>query len=450
MPNLFPCPNTQCGYQFDADILPAAAMVTCPLCRTKFPYRAHRPIPTPSDPNAADPRPSGPRVLTVRDRPKGANILVTTLWVVGFTAVLLAVVFAVTQRGKTRTATQRDAADERFNFKLQPFPPEWVDDVDPRNTVDANVFRRKRTGPEAFIAVAAQDFVDRQPRPGEVDEVVRRRLLRGFSTLSVVPLEGQTWAGKPALAYQFSGTLDDAQVRGEVLAMTFKGIVYAWFAWAAEADWEAAKGEATGLRERMTPANFRDAWAETKVSTIPHEGEGYALADRDGAWVRGKPVDEWSLEDKQKYVVDDVKEIDPAATMAFKAQYQMKDRGDNKRKPAQASALVVVLSDGGDPLEAAKKHVIDRIKRDYAGKPPEITLEPMAKSPGNVALPTGGLAIARFLFKDPLDRDNQVMYVISAANIGGRIVAVETQAAERDAGFVEEWMVNLAGSLKAK
>ena len=36
----FPCPNPACGYVFDTVQLPAAAMVTCPLCRTRFPYRA--------------------------------------------------------------------------------------------------------------------------------------------------------------------------------------------------------------------------------------------------------------------------------------------------------------------------------------------------------------------------------------------------------------------------
>ena len=43
MANLFPCPNSACTYQFDADQLPAAAMVTCPICRTRFPYRAAAP-----------------------------------------------------------------------------------------------------------------------------------------------------------------------------------------------------------------------------------------------------------------------------------------------------------------------------------------------------------------------------------------------------------------------
>jgi len=48
MANFFPCPNPACTYQFDADQLPAAAMVTCPICRTRFPYRAAAPAPAPS------------------------------------------------------------------------------------------------------------------------------------------------------------------------------------------------------------------------------------------------------------------------------------------------------------------------------------------------------------------------------------------------------------------
>ena len=98
------------------------------------------------------------------------------------------------------------------------------------------------------------------------------------------------------------------------------------------------------------------------------------LEDVDATWVRAKPEDEWRKEDKVKYPVENVKEIDPAATMAFLAQYRIRDQGDSKRKPAEAKALVVALPGGGDPLEAAKSHVIERIKKDFAGAPPEIKL----------------------------------------------------------------------------
>ena len=116
----------------------------------------------------------------------------------------------------------------------------------------------------------------------------------------------------------------------------------------------------------------------------------------------------------------------------------------------KALALVVELPAGGDPLEAAKAHVIEHIKKDYADTVPDIKLEPMTRSPSGMALPTGGPAIGRFLFKAPGDRENKVMYVIAAISVGGKTVAVEAHTLERTASYVDEWMVHLAGSLKAK
>jgi hypothetical protein len=133
------------------------------------------------------------------------------------------------------------------------------------------------------------------------------------------------------------------------------------------------------------------------------------------------------------------------------ARYQPKERGDALRRPIDALALVVELPKSADPLEAAKAHVLEFIKRDYAGSAPAgLQLEALTKSPSGVALPTGGPVIARFRFQDPLDRENRVMWIISAIVVGDKTVAVESHVAEKDASHVEEWMVHLAGSLKAK
>ena len=93
MPNYFPCPNNQCNYQFDADILPPAAMVTCPLCRTRFPYRANRTAPpatapAPASPPASELRPPPLKLVNIREMPKDGGVLTTVLWVGGFCVVL--------------------------------------------------------------------------------------------------------------------------------------------------------------------------------------------------------------------------------------------------------------------------------------------------------------------------------------------------------------------------
>jgi hypothetical protein len=74
----------------------------------------------------------------------------------------------------------------------------------------------------------------------------------------------------------------------------------------------------------------------------------------------------------------------------------------------------------------------------------------MAKSPSGVPLPTGGPAIGRFRLKDPTAAGDEQMWVLSAVPVGDKVVAVEAHVPERYASYVEEWMVHLAGSLKAK
>ena len=282
---------------------------------------------------------------------------------------------------------------------------------------------------------------------------MQRPLRDALRTPFFQPIDGEKWAGQPAIAMQFAGNLNDAQVRGEAYAISYKGIGYVFYAWTADSEWESLRAETAALRERIRLGNFRDKWIERQVNVVAHspEGAAYQVEDADGVWVRGKPADEWADKDKVKYFVDDLKAIDPAATLALLARYQPKERGDALRKPIDTTALVVELPQAADPLEAAKAHVTERIKRDFAGDAPAgLQLEPLPKSPSGVALPSGGPAIARFRFQNPLDREDRVLWIVSATAVGDKTVAVEIQVPEKDASYVEEWMVRLAGSLKAK
>jgi hypothetical protein len=409
-------------------------------------------VPTAAGPGGAPldtPPPPNQRVVNLREAPQ-SSVLPTILWVGGFCLILALLVIGLTMRGRTLTDPTPEAMDAKFNIKVEPFPLPWESNIDAQKPVNGNILGRKRTGPEAWVAVAAQDWVDRQPRQGEIDELMRGRLKGAFATLEIEQVEGEKWAGHDALAVRFTGSLDDVQIRGEAYAISFKGIGYVYFAWGPESSWQDVRAEAVGLREKIQPANYRDKWIEKRANSVTHDGEGYQVVDSDGAWVRAKPDDEWRKEDKLKYPIDNVKDIDPAATMAFLAQYRIREQGDSKRQPAEAKALVVELPGGGDPLEATKSHVVERIKRDYAGNPPAISLEAMNRSPSGISLPTGGPAIGRFLFKNPLDRQEKIMYILSAISVGGKTIAVEAHCQEKDGSYVEEWMVHLAGSLKAK
>jgi hypothetical protein len=455
MPTYFPCPNTQCSYQFDADILPPAAMVTCPLCRTRFPYRANRTVPAggaggePAD----QPQAAGPRVIHLRDVPK-SNIWTTVIAVGAFGLVLLAVLVGLNMRGTSGGPSTTDAIDERLNLKVELFPPGWEEDATVRKPMDANVIGRKRSNPDGYVAVVAKDWVDVEPRASELEELMRGGLKRGVSTLEIQPIEGETWAGHGALAVRFTGSVNDEQVRGEAYAMSYKGVGYVFFAWAAEAAWAGLREELVGLREKVRPAGLREKWVPKRANavTYPSDDGTYSVEDVDGAWLKGKPADQWGPKEKS-YIVepDDLKGLDPKAIMAFRAEYQIRERGDAKRQPARAYAEIVELEKVGDPLEVAKTHVVERIKRDYpADNVPDIKLEPMNHSPSGTPLPTGGPAVARLLFNDPFDRNNKVVWVISAVRAGSKTVAVEAHVPEKFASYVDEWMIHLAGSLKAR
>ena len=131
-------------------------------------------------------------------------------------------------------------------------------------------------------------------------------------------------------------------------------------------------------------------------------------------------------------MVDNPKDDDPAAVMALMAAYQPKAGGDTRRKPAEAFALVVELSTGGNPLEVAKEHVTARIQKDFAGTTVDVKLEPLATSSAGVALPTGGPAIGRFRFRSPLDKDDRSLWIISAVSVGGKVVAIEIDTEQGD------------------
>ncbi|WP_020469809.1 zinc ribbon domain-containing protein [Zavarzinella formosa] len=455
MANLFPCPNTQCGYQFDADMLPAAAMVTCPLCRTRFPYRAARPVPAAvvEDQTSGDaPPPMTSRVVNVRSQPKSGGILITMLWIVGSGLLMLGVLYWMHKLStqQPNRGRSQEINLERMNIRMDPFPPGWEEDMKPREGMELNVFARKRSSPDGWIGLFAEDFKDRNPRAGEMKDRMLSRLKNYGRNMNFVELSDAKWLGQPGQAYQFQGDFNDSPVLGECVAVSHKGIGYIFYAWATDRDWEAVKGELLEMRGRVKLANYRDKWTEEKSNTKVYTNQkpAYTIEDMDAAWQMAAVVEEGMPSKKTDYNVDP-KEIDPAASFAFRAKFQIKVGGDTRQIPAEAKALVVELPQGGDPLETIKKHVIERIKKDYANDPPEIKLEPLAKSPANISLPNSGPQMARLLFIDPLNKEDRHMYIISAINVEGMTVGIETDVLERNGSYVEEWMVHLAGSLKA-
>jgi len=437
-------------------MLPAAAMVTCPLCRTRFPYRAAQPAPVAVDDAYAPPpeAPSQPsaRVVNIRNQPKSGSPLMVILAIFVAGAFLAGMVYFLRYRGvKYDAPMSTEQTQERLNFKVENFPEGWSEDMTARQGLDVNVFARKRTAPDGWVAMYAEDFKDRSPRAGELRDKMLTRLKGYGRNMNFVELSDAKWMGQPGQAYQFQGDFGETPVLGECVTVAYKGIAYIFYAWAPDKDWAAVQDELMTMRGRVKLAGYREKWAEETANTkvYANASPAYSVEDLDAAWQMAAPPEDGVMPKKSDYAVDP-KEIDAAASFAFRARFQIKVGGDTRQHAAEAKALVVELKQGDDPLETVKRHVIERIKRDYAGDPPDIKLEPMAKSPAGVPLPATGPAMARLLFRDPLDKDNRVMYILSAINADGMTVGVETEVLERNANYVEEWMVHLAGSLKGK
>lgn len=453
MPSYFPCPNAQCQYQFDADILPAAAMVTCPMCRTKFPYRATPPVG--SEPPPAPLTSTGPRVLNVRNVPQRGGILPTILWGAGFSVVLIALLFAVYMWNRQKPFVNKKHNEDRWNFSLD-IPDGWEEDAPVRTEMNVNIFVKKKVGAEQWAAMFAKDYGDRSARPAEVrDELLARFKVgqndpdapRAFRNLTQVELEDAKWLKQPAIAYEFTAEYNDLPVHGECHAVQYKGIVYAFYVFAANKEWDGCKAELAAFRNRIQLGSAREKWEE-KVSntrTFSPEGAPYQVEDRDDVWRAA--VEDGDLK-KGDYVVNP-KDIDKHATMAFIARHKFRVGRDTRVREGEAKALIVELPKGGDPLETAKAHVIELLKKDYPN-PPDLKFDALTKSPGGVAIPSNGPAITRLLMRDPLDKENVNMWIIAAIDIGDKTVAIEINTHERYAAQLEGYMVNLAHSLKAK
>lgn len=456
MPNYFPCPNAQCTYQFDADILPAAAMVTCPMCRTKFPYRANRPMSEQPQAPPPTPAPTGPRVVQLRNGPQRGGILSTILWAGGFSIVLIALLFAVYMWNNHKPYVSKQLLEDRWNFALD-MPSGWEEDTKARVDMNVNIFVKRKVGADQWIAMFAKDYGERSARPGEVrDELLARFKVtrddpdnpKAFRNMNQVELDGTKWMKQPAIAYEFTADYNDTPIRGECHAVQYQGMVYACYIFAVDKDWDACKGELVAFRDRIRLGTFRDGWKEKKSNTQIHvvEGAPYQVEDADSVWKRAS---EEGDPKKGDYVLNP-KDIDMRASMAFMARFKLRTMTDSRQHAAEAKALVIELPKTADPLDAAKADVIERLKKDYAGEAPELKFEPMAKSPAGIALPSDGPAIARLLMRDPTDRENVTMWIISAINIGDKTIACQISVLEKNASYVEEWMVHLAASLKAK
>src|SRR5262245_1645248 len=362
MSNRYPCPNPTCTFEFDSAQLVGAASVTCPKCGIVIQLRAQpavpmaRPVATaPMAAPAAPPTPpmtasagTAP-ILRPRKGPAGRDWLTYVAVIGGFIVLLAAGIGAVINqlRGPTSSIFSGDKpfTSTDFNVRLAAPGGKWDSNPELRKAVESSLLALQRSEPSAWFILAARDFKDHDPSPRELDDEARTKLSY-FKNVDTEPAKdaplksADAIAGQPAHSLVFQGEVDDEHVAGECHFFSYQGIGYWIYTWKRGTVDQRNDPDFARLRQGLAVLGERARWKEVLANRKTFTGKkGYKLTDPTGRWIEEKDDDA-------------VTAHDPAADMVLFATDPK-----NKLKPA-VFLIVMSLPKSGDPVEAAKKHVI--------------------------------------------------------------------------------------------
>jgi hypothetical protein len=493
----FPCPNPACRYVFDASMLPPAAMVTCPLCSTRFPYRAGHPIPAAAPPGATTvvnrppERPAAPSqeesdfgpgaaepvrespIVRRRVQPKGNGA--STWIIVGvFTLFLVATVFVVSNMMRNRGihnqaggTTPRDTrqVQEDLNLVLDLKDKSWKSSDEWRTKLGALVVYKKEDA-EAYVGVYAEDFRERNPRPIEIRKLMEKRLQQAFDREKLELEDRETqmkWSGKNAQVVTFQGAPpeSDALYKGECYLTSHQGIGYVYFSLAAAEEYPAHEENLREMRKTFSFGNLRDSWKEkvSNTSTFASKEANFLVQDRDGVWIDRRVDEEGNpLSRKGSQFAVNPKDLDPKADMAFIAEMEKKKTSAARLSfTPTCEAMVLVLNKGEtEPLEQAKTYVLERYQGEAdrnkveGVEAPKIKMEELNKSPSESPLPTDGAPVSRWVSIDSTNPSHQKLVVLSALEVDDKVIVVFGECSMRNAVYMEPYLLKLASSLKRK
>ncbi len=484
----FPCPNASCTYQFDHQLLPPAAIVTCPLCMHRFTYRVEQFFPELAanqgiqdassakstgkvdqelsfDVLLANPEESDQPVMdrVVRRGIQKPEKSYLTYVMVGFFGVALLLMIVLLLRNSKTSYFGGAPINNKypvFNFLFDLKTREWESDDSIRGKeggVNVNTFSLKNKNQDAWTAMYAEDFSTRNPRPQELQYRVMERLRGYFRGLETQEIPDITWAGQKAKAMQFSGSVDGKAMRGTVYQMIFKGIGYIFFEWASEDLYAGMSTEFAKVRESFSLGNYRDDWKEKQSNRLVFSpaDAAYQVIDEDGVWIAAVIGVENPNPGRKKQLYTDPKEEDKRATMIFEGENpRPKTKTQRGILAKTAHGIVVELSESGDPIKAAKNFAISRFKKLYSAGMEKgevtISLEEVEKSPSETALPSEGTPIARFLVKNSIDKSQRNYVVVSALPVDNKIVVLMLDCTWADAEVMEPFMIHFAETLQRK
>jgi hypothetical protein len=373
MSNRYPCPNPICTYEFDPAQLAGAASVTCPKCGIVIQLRAQpaattvttpaavplaRPVASPApaaDPFAAPPAADATPIVRARKGQKGHDWLMYVALIGGFLVVLGigagAVINQLRGPGGGPGGPAMSLTNTDLNVRLPAPGGKWDQNPALRNAIDGSLLAFQRSDPPAWFVLAARDYKDHDPSPRELDDEARARLASYFKNVDTEPAKdaplraADPVAGQPANVIVFQGEIDDERVAGECHFFRSQGVGYWVYTWKRGAVDQRDDPDFVKMRQSAALIGERAKWKEVLSSRKTFTGKKkYKLTDPTGRWTQVTDDDE-------------VTTHDPAADLVLFATDPK-----NKLKP-EVFLVVMTLPKGGDPVEAAKKHVLEMQKR---------------------------------------------------------------------------------------
>lgn len=481
MPALFPCPNKSCHYQFDAEQLPRAAMVTCPLCRTRFPYRAagSKSSFPPPDSNdfsfrrkrtaekaaQAEEEESVVEKEALTDKPRMNKVLLLSIITVGLIGVLAVVYFAIGSKKHPPEPKAQLKNDPVLNYEFEYYPNSiWARDDDANTGKTGSrfnqfVYKYVKT-PPAWFAFHAVDK-KREVFGGEIVQDIRQLLTQNFVRIPEMPQSQGKWDGQAMQIVEFSGAIesgDDAKnIAGSAYGMSYKGVEYIAVGWAAEDDWPKAKVEVEAFRDRIHHADYRDDWKPSagKIQVFYVKGGNYQVQVMDGIWEPGiNPDMDGDVPPKKKksakIYAANPKDEDSHATLAFRAQVKVPERPEDK---AEAEAFIMEFKAQGDPYTTALDYVKQRWKdKRKDSKDVVVDFEQKENPTTGASLPSGPAKIffLRYSESGAAASDQKFYFVVAVLPIDDKIVVMEVHCRQAEDTKLEQVMLNFAGSLQER
>lgn len=378
---------------------------------------------SPMAPAVATPPAPAPREKPVVQRvaPRGDGGQMLLMIGLFFVMCSVGIVAVVSHLKRNRTVDDRPGPREsvEFNFSFVVPGDPWIRDNKVRGALEINIVALTRPTPNAWLALAAIDYRDREPRESELRTELTNRLRKCFESLEPEPITNATLAGKPAFGIRFTGKMREEHapenalgefMLGEALTMSHQGIGYWYFMWAPQKSYGSVKTELEEIRSKFKVLNHRNTWkpkkGQTRTFTFPDSD--VKIQDSEEFWQENEgfnPAEEYN---------------EPTAKFGLYG-YRRSNRGRDRSRP-DATLIGLEINGSGNPLEKVKAKLDEILQKEDMVSETKTMLQEAKDKPAE-AIPAGA-SVLRFDASNDKDRAKSFRYVVSAIEKNGKIYGV--------------------------